>query len=234
MLRDYYYLKEILLGLRPKYLISETKLKMLKDCISYSKLKYKDIYFSVNSEDGIRNTVVCNLKKRNFNLLNVDQSISTRINNVDGMFRFDELDKEIQVIDSKKFNELYQEILNDEFLNKTRFSSFIEKDVEGNKICINILFDPSGIYISPHFSPVITYLSNKDLIRIDAKNNEKFEITLDTKISKDSLPSLYCNILYDSDIQFIDIDIIGDIKPNKTTDYDIDKINNKILLMKRY
>lgn len=191
MNKNYYLLKDILLGLRKELLKCDEELKKLEQYISYDTKKVKNVEFDINYDKQL----YCRLVLRRSYLRSIMESLTGKgfsgsecILDKNGNYTFsrDAFGLKINADNLEDFNNQASLILNSEFANEMDSSKLINTQAQnGKKLKINI---GNSMLTFANEKLSLSYNAKNDLLTYLSQSNknlsERLHNSLNLEISK--------------------------------------------------
>lgn len=225
MLRDYYYLREVILGLREEYLKNEDHLRNLKPLVDANDHKIEGFNFLIRQTDYGKPELYCEIEKKknciekmvtkilkNMNYFPVDISdrgICLKNNNDEYFIQDDRFSVLVKDLYKEQFAENVQQILNSSFANqiKVNYLEFISNQVDSSLFLTHSMIHFIERDIGLSTDSYLTYKSRDDKLsyhtnREDIKGfllDEYFARCLEAQIPREFLSSYHQDIIEQSD-----------------------------------
>ena len=238
--KDYYLLKDVILGLRSEYLILEKKLAELKKAITYDKQNIKDINFVLRGKGKGKDTyeLYCKLKFRIHDIKSLLYSCVMNMNFKNNNINMNDIynNENLTIEDVNYFKYSINNILSSDIIKNMPIS----EDIEKNNFKGLFVATPSVLgmynYNDETRIPNIIYFSHGDTIRIYDLNDRVFSDSisdaLSLQIPKGIFSDYQRNIIENNDDVNKQLIIPNNLTYFKSDAFKISEENNKLYLKK--
>lgn len=241
--RNYYYLREIILGLREEYLKNKISLENLKKHIIIDDKKINNIDFKIFKDKENRLSLFCYLEKRQ----NVINKLFNSLNNIDDMGYIIEILKDseyygikpmegIKVDNLLEFRKESEKIINSDFNKNIQLQLFDLMSADRN---YDLLINAHKIEVKCYNKLVsdISYLQNKDVITVSAvsvgkNSNISIHRALNLEVPKDLLNDYYIDLIDSTPIAFKNVYIEPYMNSLESIELNISENNSGVVLKK--